>query len=648
MRPISAACYDFRMSPKWLSLLLILAISWWAAPTDAAIVIPITTGAGWIPPFAPASPETVSALQEFIRTDAGKAFLIQHAELEALSGLDSNAPFDQALVGALTTDLPNLEERLQAVSQDPKALEAFSLDYTRALLTAAERAIGPLHARLAEIVREAGDTEQARRDLGKFALLGLWAKAAVRSITSLAREASVRELAPDNPFSILADGELQRHFQSRREALSQKLPESVVLLSGGRLQSRNGDVDAAFRQKSDFLYLSGVEKPGHHLLIDAKSGRSILFIPRSTQKEEVWTGPVPTPEQAGNTYGFSETAYADELPAKLKELLGGRTEVHTDQDTGESQADLFKSLAAAARQDLFRGALDALRVVKTAVEVKLIKIANDISSAAHLAAMELTRPGQREYQLQAAFEKILQENGLPRQAYPSIVGAGINSAILHYGHNGFPVMGKPAAPIKEGELVLIDASGEFMGYASDITRTFPAGDKFTPRQRDIYSIVLAAQLSAIHAARPGIIMKELHRHSALMVAEGLKWLGILKGEAEALVNSGALGLFYPHGLSHMMGLDVHDVRPGGPETKLEPGHVLTVEPGIYFISGLLNDPRNREKYKNQVDFALAESYLDFGGVRIEDDIAVEKNGPPTNLTDAPKELPEIEALRGRP
>ena len=281
-----------------------------------------------------------------------------------------------------------------------------------------------------------------------------------------------------------------------------------------------------------------------------------------------------------------------------------------------------------------------------------MKRAGEVSSRAHREVMKKTRPGMREYEVQAVFEAACLREGLRLLAYPSIVAAGPNAAVLHY-HRNDALLGKD-------DLLLLDAGGEERGYAADITRTFPASGKFNRRQRDVYQIVLETQKACIERARPGIISAELHVFSMEKIAEGLKSIGLLKGDSSGLVESGAVRMFYPHGLTHMLGLDVHDVTGGLRRVipnpmkvhvrfvaRLEPGFVITMEPGIYFIPALINDPANRRRFRNSVNFSRVEKFLDFGGVRIEDDIVIRPQGTPENLTSAPKEIADVEEACGR-
>ncbi len=451
-------------------------------------------------------------------------------------------------------------------------------------------------------------------------------------------------------FAGLYNGTTKPNTWSRhRRALESKLSDGLILLAGGLPVARNHDVDYVFRQDSDFLYLTGIEEAGCLLLMDPKRRRHTLFIPRIDNHHRVWLGPVPGPAEARRLWGIDRVLYADQLPGELKAAHRGYRKLYA------LRASLRRLARSRARVDglsprsaALRDALDELRAVKTAGEIARMRRAGEVSGRAHRLVMRIASPGMFEYEVQAIFEAACRSEGFRHLGYPSIVAAGRNAAVLHYMRND--------ARLRPGELLLIDAGAENQGYAADITRTFPAGGRFSRRQRDIYEIVLAAQKAMIAISRPPILSSELHARSMAMIAQGLKSLGVLKGDVPGLVQGGAVRLFYPHGLTHMLGLDVHDVTGGrrrrAPNptkvpvrfvARLEPGFVITMEPGIYFISALLRDPELRRKHRGSVDFAKAESYLGVGGVRIEDDIVVRKDGPPLNLTDVPKEVADVEA-----
>ena len=439
------------------------------------------------------------------------------------------------------------------------------------------------------------------------------------------------------------------HFLEMRGALARRIPGALILLSGGQPVERNHDVEYVFRQKSDFLYLTGVEEPGCHLLIDPLRRRHTLFIPRIDSHHRVWLGHVPDPKEARGLFGFARVLYGDKLPAELRKARRGYRKCCADEGAWKAfRKDLRLPNSAAALRD----ALDGLRIVKTPGELELMRRASFVTGEAHRKVMESVRPGLYEHEVQAVFEAECLKAGLRHMAYPSIVAAGANAAVLHYSRNN--------ARLKAGDLLLIDAGAELKGYAADITRTLPVAGRFTRRQKDVYSIVLETQKKCIERARPGVVSADLQVYAMSVIAEGLKSLGLLKGETPGLVEGGAVRLFFPHGLTHTLGLDVHDVTGGRKRrlpnptkvsirfvARLEPGFAITMEPGIYFIPALLRDPALRHKHRGSVNFAKAETYLDFGGVRIEDNVVVRPDGPPENLTSVPKEISDVEKALSR-
>jgi Xaa-Pro dipeptidase len=437
-------------------------------------------------------------------------------------------------------------------------------------------------------------------------------------------------------------------FSGHRKALMSKLKDGLILLAGGREITRNYDVNYVFRQGSDFLWLTGVEEPGCALLLDPKRKAATLFMPRIDDHHRVWEGHVPSPAEARKLYGVPKVAYLDELPGAFKAARRGSRRVFTDPATLKAFPKTLKGVKTDSEN--LGDALEDLRTLKDSGELAFMRRANEVSGAAHAAVMRGAKAGMREYQVQALFDAACLSAGLKHLAYPSIVAAGANGAVLHYRKNN--------AVLKEGQLLLIDAGAEVRGYAADITRTFPVAKRFTRRQADVYDVVLATQKALIAAAKPGLNSAEWQVLSMRLIAEGLRDLGLLKGSTDALVETGAVRLFYPHGIGHLLGLDVHDGL-GGKRRKLpnptkvpvrfvarlEAGMAITAEPGIYFIPALLTSKAQKDKHKAHVDFAKAQAWLDFGGVRIEDDIVVRASGAPLNLTDVPKERAAVEALR---
>lgn len=428
-----------------------------------------------------------------------------------------------------------------------------------------------------------------------------------------------------------------------------RLPDGLILLAGGAEVPRNHDVHYPFRQRSDFLWSSGVEEPGCWLLLDPRRRSSALFLPRIDSHHRVWEGNVPGPAEARRLYGVARAAYRDELPRWLKEARRGYRALYADPAAWKAWRGKLKGLKP--RPAELADAFEELRAVKDGGELALLRRASAVSSEAHREVMAAVRPGLREYEVQALFDAACLRRGLKHLAYPSIVAAGANGAVLHYRKND--------ALLRAGQLLLIDAGAEHRGYAADITRTFPVSPRFNRRQADVYDIVLATQKALIAAARPGLNSAEWQVLSMRLIAEGLRDLGLLRGSTDALVETGAVRLFYPHGIGHLLGLDVHDGL-GGKRRKLpnptkvpvrfvarlEAGMAVTAEPGVYFIPALLTSKAQREKHRAHVDFAAAQSWLDFGGVRIEDDVVI-RDGSPENLTMVPKEIDAVEAACAR-
>jgi Xaa-Pro aminopeptidase len=437
--------------------------------------------------------------------------------------------------------------------------------------------------------------------------------------------------------------------RAHRRALMRRLPDRLTLVIAAREALRNGDVHHPYRQSSDFLWLTGVEAPGYALLLDPRRGEEMLFVPRLTQKHAVWLGHIPSREEARQAFGIRDVRYSDELAKVLRGR--GRSRLHADPRGASLARRFVRSLRPSSRE--LREALDELRLFKDAGELALLARASAATAAGHLAAMRAARPGAFEYQVQAELERAFKAAGCAQTGYGSIVAGGRNSAVLHYVAND--------QRLAAGELLLVDAGAEFRGYTADVTRTFPVSGRFNARQKALYEIVLAAQERSIDFARAGSSSIDLQRLSERVLAEGLSDLGVLRGSVEELTETEAVRVFYPHGIGHTLGLDVHDVQgnrkrrlplPRGSgrlrfRARLEPGFVVTIEPGIYFMPALLGDPQIREKHASRIDFDRAERWVPVGGVRIEDDVVVRRQGPPRNLTSVPKTVAAVEAACAR-
>lgn len=423
--------------------------------------------------------------------------------------------------------------------------------------------------------------------------------------------------------------------------------DGLIFLKASDEKLRNGDVFYFFRQDSDFLYLTGITDPGYALLLDPRSRTSHLFIPDLSDMHRIWVGRQLTKTEAKRLYGTTHVHFISEIKDVCLALKKKYRKLYTLKKVF---LGLPPSLRTLKKDDAkLRSALDTLRVIKTPLEITFMQRANDISKKGHVAAIKNVKAGLAEYQLQAILEKEFRDNGATHNAYPSIVATGANAAVLHYHHN--------SASCQKSDLVLIDAAAEWHGYAADVTRAFPVSGRFSSAQKDIYAIVLKTQKDCIKLVRPGLSMIDLHRRSCEIITEGLQKLRIIKNFPIAeLLKKEIHRVFYPHGIGHLLGLDVHDVGPITQIPKkqqkpkslrttriLKAGNVITVEPGIYFIEAFFDSQEARKKYAPYIDWKIADRYRSVGGIRIEDDVLVTKTGY-KNLTTVPKEIKDIEKL----
>ncbi len=418
-------------------------------------------------------------------------------------------------------------------------------------------------------------------------------------------------------------------------------PTSAFLFAANREFIRNPDVDYPFRQESNFYYLSGFSEAESFLVLApaSKPGanyRTILFVRRRDPEKEMWEGERYGVDGALHVFGADEAYPIDELERKLPELLKPAEKVHYRLGHDErmdrtvlaaletcrrSQGRTGKSLSAVADPNETVG---EMRLFKSADEIELLRKACSISADAHVAAMKEVRPGMNEYEVEALVDYTFRRKGCQRVGYGSIVAGGKNSTCLHYRANN--------EVLRDGELLLIDAGGEYDYYTADITRTFPVGRQFSKPQAALYDLVLKAQLEVLKLAKPGTPYASMHQRAIEVLADGMLSLGLLKGKAEDVIRSGAFRRFYPHGTGHFLGMDVHDVglyQKNGEPRQLEAGMVFTVEPGFYVQPG---DAEAPAEYRNI-------------GIRIEDDILVTANGFENLTAGVPKERSEIEALR---
>ena len=446
-------------------------------------------------------------------------------------------------------------------------------------------------------------------------------------------------------------------YRRRRSALAQKMGEGTVLLTGNENSPLNyQDNYYPFRQDSHFLYYCGLDIPGLNLVIDCSTGETTLYGDDVTIEHVVWMGPQPSLRELADRTGIEHVKPAGEvlsqfaesavtcLPPYRKEHYRLLRQLRRDGERIHPSDDLIRAVIAQ-------------REIKDAQELAQIEEALEITREMHVKAMRAARPGIKESVLAGVAEGVAIANGC-RLAYGAIVTR--NGHILH-NHDHHNVLA-------EGDLVLCDMGSENkMRYASDITRTFPVSGKFTDRQRAIYEIVLEAEVKCINAVRPGQKFKDVHSLAGKIIADGLSALGIMKGDPDEAVAAGAHALFFPHGLGHMMGLDVHDMEGLGEDLvgydddttrseqfgtgylrlgkELRPGHVLTVEPGIYFIPALIDMWREKGMHEQYINYEALADYRDFGGIRIEDNVVVTESGHRILGPPIPKSVEEIEALR---
>lgn len=427
-------------------------------------------------------------------------------------------------------------------------------------------------------------------------------------------------------------------YEKRRKELMQKIgTNSVLILPSAPAVIRNGDYNYPYRQNSDFYYLTGFQEPEAVLVLapKRKGGEFILFNRKRCREMEIWDGVRAGQEGARKMFGADESFSIEDLITKLPEMLEGRAQIHytlgIDHTFDKIMLHAINRLRGKIRSGIqsplefidTTKTLHEMRLIKSKDEIALMRKAAEISAQAHIRAIKACKPGLYEYELEAELMYEFVRNGARFPAYTSIVGAGKNSCTLHYNANN--------QPIKNHDIVLIDAGCEYQYYASDITRTFPANGKFSPEQKAIYEIVLEAQLAGIKAVRPGALFPKAQEAIVKIITQGLVDLGILKGKVSQLIEKQAYFNFYMHKSGHWLGLDVHDVgryKIDNHWRALKPGMVLTVEPGIYIAA---DTPGVHKRWHNI-------------GVRIEDDVLVTANGNEVLSADVPKKISDIEAI----
>jgi Xaa-Pro aminopeptidase len=413
-------------------------------------------------------------------------------------------------------------------------------------------------------------------------------------------------------------------------------PKSVAIIPGAHDTTRSNDTHYRFRQDSDFFYLTGFEEPDAIAVIKPESDKKYtLFVRPRDPEREIWDGRRAGVEGAKSEFGATEAFPVVEFETRLREFLDGADVLYyrlgVDRNLDDTIVKEIANMRAVNRKPVHppqtiidpATIVHEMRVLKSPEEIEIMQAAADIAAEAHCEAMKAAKPGMQEYQIEALIEQIFRRHGAAGPAYTSIVGAGPNATVLHYINND--------GELRDGELLLVDAGAEYKGYASDITRTFPINGRYTKPQREIYDLVLKAQMACVEMVRPGTTHDQLKQHSIAVLTEGMVELGLLKGKPEVLIKEKKHEKFYMHGLGHMLGIDVHDVGRyyfGQDSRALEAGVVMTVEPGLYIAPDTKDVP---------------EKYLGIG-VRIEDDVLCTNNGPRVLTHKVPKQAEEIEAL----
>jgi Xaa-Pro dipeptidase len=422
--------------------------------------------------------------------------------------------------------------------------------------------------------------------------------------------------------------------------------EGIIVVHGLPEPTRpHCDFEPVFRQESCFYWLTGVNEPDCALLIDIKTGKEILFYPDIPESSLIWCGELPSIEELKKIYGFEEIRLTPTLEAAIEEYKGYT--IHTFPETC-----YLKNYDDRIYKKEIIDVVGELRQIKDDDEMVLIQYACDTNSQAVKDAYKQARPGMFEHQIEAVVAKRYIDNYCRYNAFQTIVCSGELCSILHYHHN--------KKLINDGELILLDTGCEYNCYASDNTRTFPANGKFSPDQRMVYQAVLDTHKYVIEHAKPGVSWPQLAYDSAKVMAAGLLKGGLFQnGTVDEIVDSGALAVFYPHGLGHGMGIDCHEIAGWPRDTLrgsqvhssfvrmgrvLEKGYVVTNEPGCYFIRPLyekaFNDPKHSKYINKEVCERLRKNV---GGVRIEDPLYITETGC-KSLSDIPKEIDEIEAF----
>ncbi|HLN20693.1 MAG TPA: aminopeptidase P family protein [Bacteroidales bacterium] len=455
-----------------------------------------------------------------------------------------------------------------------------------------------------------------------------------------------------------------RIYSTRREKLRKKIKSGIAIFIGNVESPMNYPGNTFhFRQDSDFLYYFGLDLPGFAGLVDFDSGKDMLFGNDYDMDDIIWMGPQPTVKDLAALCGINLTGQLKDFESAISDALHRKRQVHfLPPYRGETKMTLGRLLRedpcqmkSSASVELIK-AVVAMRSVKSEEEADEIEKAVAIAWEMHVTAMKMCRPGMKEQEIFGTIEGIALSKGAGT-SFPIILS--MNGQTLHnHDHS---------KTLEKGRMMVTDAGAEsLLHYASDITRTTPVGGKFGPLQKSIYEIVLKANMEAIDATKPGVSNRDVHFIAVRSLASGLKELGLMKGDVNDAVSQGAHALFMPHGIGHMLGLDVHDMEALGENyvgysdevkrseqfgtaflrfaLQYKQGHVFTIEPGCYFIPELIEKWKAEKKFTSFIDYGMIDKYMSVGGIRIEDNIMITANGHKVLGKPIPKTVTEIEQV----
>lgn len=463
---------------------------------------------------------------------------------------------------------------------------------------------------------------------------------------------------------------MSTHHAARRKTVSMMngkgAASGLIFVQGGsQLTQYDSDTEIVFRQDSWFNYLFGVKEAGFFGAIDLATAKSTLFMPRLPEVYKMWMGSIHPPEHFKELYDVDEVLYTESLGDFLRANSSQESRIHvlhgTNSDSGKTihppQFDGHEAFTAELDTSLLYHTLATARVTKSAEELEAMRYASFVASNAHVQVMRLARPGMMEYELEARFRHdIYAQGGCRLAAYTSICACGPNAAVLHYGHAGAP----NDRQLLVSDWALLDMGADYHGYVSDITCTFPLSGTFTDDQRAIYNGVLNAQRAVLAMMAPGVSWLACHQAAEREILKALVAVGCLVGDVEEMMSDAVGGVFFPHGLGHLIGCDTHDVggylhdtptreaRVGWKNLRtarlLEPNMVLTNEPGCYFIDFLIDKALATPEQARHINAEVLARFRGTGGVRLEDVVVVTEAGV-SNLTLCPRTPEEVEAVR---